>query len=110
MYTPSPSGAVILRLEYGQTCFLFLNSVGTDAQRALLAEQPGAQCDVLQVGGREDALHLALVDAVQPALIVKSGTNDERLEDGAAVLVRTSVVGNIGIVSDGIAYSVRTER
>jgi competence protein ComEC len=106
----SEGGPVVLRLDYGQTCFLLVHDAGDDVERALLAAGPGMQCDVLYVGTRVDAPSALFVEAVRPALIVFSGEGGKNAKDVAAMAVRTSDYGSIEIVSNGERYEVQKWR
>jgi competence protein ComEC len=102
--------AALLRLEYGETCFLLAASAGPDAIRSLVASGADVRCDVLQadaraVSGKGGA---AFVAAVRPALVLLVGKDEDTTEtfDLGAPVVR--VAGQSATVSsDGMRYAVR---
>jgi competence protein ComEC len=112
-------GAVVLRVDYGTTCFLLSASADLSAEQAMVARGEELRCDVLQLGrqGGEGATSLPYLRAVQPALAVVScagqteGAPDERtltrLVEAGATVVRTDESGSIEVVSDGKGYEVR---
>jgi beta-lactamase superfamily II metal-dependent hydrolase len=111
---------LVLRVDYGQTCFLLAGSADLDVERRLLAQGENVRCDVLQVGGHggDGATSPRFLQAVRPALAViscgegnRAGDPDEavlaRLAEHGAIVVRTDEVGSVEVVSDGIGYAVR---
>jgi competence protein ComEC len=112
-------GIVVLRVDYGTTCFLLSASADLSAEQAMVARGEELRCDVLQVGrqGSRDATSLPYLRAVQPALAVVScageteGVPDERaltrLDEAGATVVRTDESGSIEVISDGTSYAVR---
>jgi competence protein ComEC len=114
---------VVVRVDYGQTCFLIAGSAGQRALEAMLARGENVRCDVLQVRSRggEPAAGPVFQDTVRPALIVLSGEQDDRAKSAAsAAAERWSLsgvtalsmgeYGRIEIVSDGAGYDVRVRR
>ena len=113
----SEEDVLVLRIEYGQTCFLLLNGAGGDVERALLAGRQGVRCDVLQTGTRKDTLSAAFLEAVQPALVVLAGDVDagvgetesktlERQRLAGTTIALVGERGSIEVVSDGQEYDV----
>jgi competence protein ComEC len=113
-------GVLVLRVDYGRTCFLLAGNADLDVERSLLARQEHVRCDVLQVGrhGGEGATSPRFLQAVRPALAVissgegnRSGNPDEavlaRLAEHGATVVRTDELGSVEVVSDGLGYRVR---
>ncbi|MFN2157242.1 MAG: ComEC/Rec2 family competence protein [Anaerolineae bacterium] len=112
-------GIVVLRVDYGTTCFLLSASADLPAEQAMVARGEELRCDVLQVSGQgnQNATSLPYLRAVQPALAVVScaseteGTPDERaltrLDEAGATVVRTDESGSIEVISDGTGYEVR---
>jgi competence protein ComEC len=116
-------GPIVLRLEYGRTCFLLTGSADGDVEKAILRRGERVRCDVVHVGrgGREGASTLAFVEAVRPALAVISCGEGSRstcpaeavvrrwTEQGATVL-RTDVHGSVEVISDGTRCEVRVRQ
>lgn len=105
--------SAVLKVEYGQTSFLFMGDAGEAAERDLL-ERGGLRADVLKVGhhGSASASSLAFLKAVRPHLAVISVGKDNdyghpspetlrRLRMAGATILRTDEAGNIVIVSNG---------
>jgi competence protein ComEC len=116
-------GPVVLRVDYGETCFLLAGSADLDVERAMLARDAPVRCDVVQVGkhGGEGATGAFFLHAVRPALAVvscgegnRSGDPEEavlaRLAEHGARVVRTDELGSIEVISDGVGYKVRVRR
>jgi competence protein ComEC len=114
--------ALVLRVDYGATCFLLAGSADLDVERALLARGADVRCDVVQVGeqGGSGATSPRFLEAVHPALAVISceegnGSDPDeavlaRLEAHGATVVRTDEMGSIEVISDGAGYKVRVGR
>jgi competence protein ComEC len=111
---------LVLRMDYGQTCFLLAGSTDVDVEQRLLVQEEHLRCDVLQVGrhGGDGATSSRFLQAVRPALAViscgegnRAGDPDEavmvRLAEYGATVARTDELGSIEVVSDGIEYVVR---
>jgi len=111
---------LVLRVDYGRTCFLLAGSADLDTERHLLVQEERVRCDVLQVGrhGGDEATSPRFLQAVRPALAViscgegnRSDDPDEavlaRLAEHGATVVRTDELGSIEVVSDGMEYVVR---
>jgi len=116
-------GALVLRVDYGETRFLLAGSADVDVERAMLAQGASLHCDVLQVGkhGGEGATSVRFLQAVRPALAVvscgegnRSGDPEEavlaRLAEHGARVARTDELGSIEVISDGVGYKVRVGR
>jgi competence protein ComEC len=112
--------SVVLRVDYGQTCFLLTGSADQEAQVAMLARGENLRCDVLQMGqgGDEGAVTTAFLEAVRPALVVLSDKEDNeagnptgdalgQLNLSGATIVGTGQRGSVEVVSDGVGYDVR---
>ncbi|MDK2882021.1 MAG: competence protein ComEC [Bacillota bacterium] len=105
--------SAVLKLEYGQTSFLFMGDAGEAAEKDLV-EHGGLRADVLKVGhhGSASASSSAFLNVVKPRLAVISVGKDNdyghpspetlrRLRMVGATILRTDEAGNIVIVSDG---------
>ena len=98
---------LVLRLDYGQTCVLFLNGAGAHVERALGVSERDVRCEVLQVGARKEAPSAALLEAVQPASVALSGdvaAKEKALQRwrlAGTTIVSVSGRGSVEFVSDG---------
>jgi competence protein ComEC len=112
--------SVIVRLDYGQTCFLITGGIGYGVQEAVLARDESVRCDVLQMRshGDESVLQAAFLSAVRPALVVLTGEENEQTENrreaegewwarSGATVVHLSEYQRLEIVSDRLSYDVR---
>jgi competence protein ComEC len=115
--------SIVLKLTHGETSFL-LSGDAEDDQEAYLVEEYGAklQSTVLKAGhhGSASSSSGAFLDTVDPeAVIISSGYDNQYGHPADAVLQRladrslpaywTGTHGDIVLVSDGSAVSVRTQ-
>jgi len=117
----------VIRIDYGQTCFLLTGDAERSARMAVVARGEYARCQVLQVGcrGSPEALGAAFPEAVQPAVAIVSCGEDgsveqglpdalaqaiDRLEQQGATVLRTDQRGSVEVISDGVRTRVRVER
>lgn len=115
--------SIVLKLTHGQTSFL-LSGDAEDDQEAYLIEEYGAglQSTVLKTGhhGSSSSSSGGFLDAVDPkAVIISSGYDNQYGHPAEAVLQRlsdrsipaywTGTHGDIVLISDGSAVSVRTQ-
>ncbi|MBN1640531.1 MAG: ComEC/Rec2 family competence protein [Anaerolineae bacterium] len=119
----TPGQPVVLRIDYGRTCFLFAAGAEMATEAAMQARGEDLRCDVLQVAahGREGATTPRFLEAAQPALGViswgKGGRGDgpdpavmARLVGCGATVARTDERGSIEVISDGVRYEVRARK
>jgi competence protein ComEC len=117
------SDSLVLRVDYGQTCFLLAGGVEQGAEAAILARGEHVRCDVLQVGdhGSQQATSPIFLEAVHPALaVISCGEGNraghpaqetvERLTEYGATVVRTDLYGSVEVISDGVGYEVKVGR
>ena len=107
------AGAVVLRLEYGETSFLLAASAGPEALGALAAGGADLRFDVLQLDARAAATRegAAFLAAVRPALLVLvgEGPEGEGVAYAGAPVLRVS--GRpVTVSSDGRGYSISPAR
>jgi competence protein ComEC len=115
--------SIVLKLTHGETSFL-LSGDAEDDQEAYLVEEYGPQLEstVLKAGhhGSSSSSSGGFLDAVNPeAVIVSSGYDNQydhptetvlqRLSDRSIPTYWTGTHGDIVLVSDGTAVSVRTQ-
>jgi beta-lactamase superfamily II metal-dependent hydrolase len=103
--------AYVLRLEYGETCFLLAAGLGSDGLQSLVAHGADLRCDVLQVDARALAAQdsAAFLEAVWPGLVVLTGDPDRAIEVGdlGAPMVRVADRERLTVYSDGTRCAVR---
>ena len=107
--------SVVIRLDYGETSFLFTGDAEEASEEAMLAASPASKfkCDVLKVGhhGSDSSTSTAFLAAADPSLaIIMCGEGNEyghpkpeileRLENAKVKVLRTDLEGSIVICSD----------
>jgi len=116
------AGAVV-RLEYGQTCFLYAASADRRAEEKMLVEGRLGECGVVHVArhGSDKASIQAWLYAVRPVVAAISVGRDQRggvpaqetldrLDALGVVVLRTDERGSIEWTSDGTQFEVVTVR
>ena len=116
-------GCIVLKIEYGETSFLFTADAELGEEQALLAAGGDLRSTVLKVGhhGGETSTSEEFLRAVAPEYAVISvGKNNGyghpsegvlgRLKDAGVELYRTDLQGTVICTSDGKAVTFRTER
>lgn len=106
--------SIVLKLEYGQTSFLFTGDAETGSEQEILAAKYDLKADVLKVGhhGSSGSTSPAFLKAVSPKYAVISvGKNNQyghpdsiilnRLSVYGAEIYRTDESGTIIAISDG---------
>jgi beta-lactamase superfamily II metal-dependent hydrolase len=103
--------AAVLRLEYGETCFLLAASAGPKELEALVKSGADLHCEVLQLDTRTAASKgsTAFIEAVGPAFVVLVGGGDSVIEtvDLAVPAVRLAERRSVAVTSDGMQVVVR---
>jgi len=121
-YTSVNDSGVVVRLEFGETSFLFTGDIERAAENDL-AIRGGIRSNVLSVshhGSRTSTTQIFL-DAVAPNIAVISCGLDnsyghphryviQRLEEAGVHILRTDFDGSIVLVSDGASIGIMTER
>lgn len=107
--------SVVIRLDYGETSFLFTGDAEEFSEEAMLNASPASKfkCDVLKVGhhGSDSSTSEAFLAAADPSLaIIMCGEGNEyghpkpeileRLEKANVNVLRTDLEGSIVICSD----------
>ena len=122
-YSDPNNGSLVLRVDYGETSFLFTGDMEQKAEEDLLASGANVKADVLKAGhhGSPTSSSEAFLKAVGASVAVVSvgEGNDyghpsadvlERLEALGAKVYRTDELGEIIVTSDGKDLTVTTDR
>ena len=113
-YADPNDTSIVLRLDYGQTSFLFTGDMETTAENDMLDYGADVDVDVLKVGhhGSNTSTGYRFLYEVSPAYAVISVGEDNsyghpheeplsRLKDAGCTIFRTDELGTILAVSDG---------
>ena len=122
-YSDSNNGSLVLRVDFGETSFLFTGDMEQKAEADLLESGADVRADVLKVGhhGSPTSSSQAFLEAVAPSIAVISVGEDNdyghpnadvlsRLEALGAELYRTDTQGEIIVRSDGQTLTVTTDK
>ena len=114
-YDNTNDDSLVLRLEYGDTSFLFTGDMTAKAEKDLINDGASLRCDVLKVGhhGSSGSSCYQFLYEAQPGIGVIScekgnsyGHPHEetlsRLDDADVTVYRTDLEGSIVIFSDGM--------
>lgn len=124
---PDPNNtSIVLKVEYGDTAFLFTGDMETNAENDMLDYWEGQMdltCDVLKVGhhGSNTSTGYRFLNAVNPAYgVISVGKDNDyghpheeplsRLKQAGVVLLRTDELGHIIATSDGNDISFTWEK
>lgn len=115
--------SIVLRVQYGQTAFLFTGDAEREAEQTILNSGADLSATVLKVGhhGSETSTTYPFLREIMPAYAVISvgeGNSYDhptdavlsRLRDAGVKVYRTDLQGDIKIVSDGTNVTVSTQR
>ena len=110
----SNNNSVVVRLDYGDTSFLFTGDAESKEEKDIIAANEDLYCDVLSVGhhGSASSTSWDFLEAVLPEYaVISCGVNNsyghpdpdtiEKLESIEAQIFRTDLQGNIIAISDG---------
>lgn len=116
-YAEANNTSIVLRVDYGETVFLFTGDMETDAENDMLDYWEGRldwQADVLKVGhhGSNTSTGYRFLNAVNPAYgVISVGKGNDyghphkeplsRLRQAGVTILRTDELGAIQAVSDG---------
>lgn len=122
-YELSGNSSLVLRIEYGETSFLFTGDAELSDEKEILEHNPKLKSTVLKVGhhGSGTSTSVSFLDSVAPeyAVITVGGDNSyghpaeavlERLREAGVRLYRTDMQGLIECRSDGKALSFTVEK
>ena len=106
--------SIVVRLDHGETSFIFTGDAEAGSERAMLASGQNLRADVIKIGhhGSRTSTTEAFLDAVMPvaAVISVGGGNRfghphndvlSRLNERGIAVYRTDLMGSIFMASDG---------
>jgi competence protein ComEC len=115
--------SIILRLDYGQTSFLFTGDASKEVERELLQFHELLDVDVLKVGhhGSDTSTSTEFISATSPEFALISAGRDnsyghpddevlDRLKSANVRIFRTDAHGTVRLVSDGQSISEKPLR
>ncbi len=122
-YDETNDTSIVLRVDYGETSFLFTGDMEKAAEEDLLAAGCDLDVDVLKVGhhGSETSSSYVFLREVMPEYAVISVGADNsyghphdeamsRLRDAQTTVYRTDEQGTVVAFSDGVKISFTTEK
>ena len=122
-YDDTNNTSIVLRVDFGETSFLFTGDMERDAEADLLSDGCDVSCTVLKVGhhGSSTSTSYPFLRAAMPEYAVISVGEDNsyghpheetlsRLYDAGCTVYRTDRLGTVVAVSDGTDVSFLTER
>lgn len=122
-YADTNNTSIVLRIDYGETSFLFTGDMETEAEQDLIDSGANLDADVLKVGhhGSETSSSYVFLREVMPQYAVisvgegnsyghPSETVLSRLRDADAEVYRTDLQGTIVAESDGSTVTFHTEK
>ena len=122
-YEDNNESSVVLRIDYGETSFLFTGDIGLEAEDELVESGADLSATVLKVahhGSRGSSGYVFLRAAAPQYGVISVGTDNSyghpteqalsRLRDADVQLYRTDLQGTVTAVSDGKTVTFTTER
>lgn len=114
--------SIVLKIQYGETAFLFTGDAGRDAERVILDSKANLLATVLSVGhhGSESSTTYPFLREIMPKYaIISVGDNNyghpteavlSRLRDAGVDVFRTDLQGDIQCISDGRNITIKVEK
>jgi len=114
--------SIALSVKAGRINYLFMADAGLTAEHQILKRYPNLDCTILKVGhhGSSGSTGKEFLYQIRPCeAIISVGENTyghpneevlKRLKDVRARLYRTDQYGTITITTDGVIYTIQTER
>ena len=124
-YTETNDTSIVIRMEYGNTSFMFTGDAEETSEKDILAAGYNVQADVLKVGhhGSSTSTSYLWLRQVNPKYAVISCNRTDmpkyghpheatlsKLRDADVTVYRTDMQGTITCVSDGENLEFKTER
>ncbi|MBR5129480.1 MAG: MBL fold metallo-hydrolase [Firmicutes bacterium] len=114
--------SIVLKIQYGETAFLFTGDAGRDAERVILDSKANLLATVLSVGhhGSESSTTYPFLREIMPKYtIISVGDNNyghpteavlSRLRDAGVDVFRTDLQGDIQCITDGRNITIKVEK
>jgi len=115
--------SIVLRIVYNQVSFLLMGDAGFEAENSIMAAGYDLKSTILKVGhhGSSSATGQAFLNAVHPSVqIIEVGAGNDyghptqqtlaALQQAGSATYRTDLDGNIVVTTDGVSYTVSTQR
>jgi competence protein ComEC len=115
--------SIVLEVTYGKVSFLLMGDAGKEAESSLISSSYDLKSDILKVGhhGSSSATSTAFLNDVKPAIsIIEVGASNDyvhptqqtlnALQGVGSTVYRTDTSGNIIITTDGLTYSITTQK
>jgi competence protein ComEC len=115
--------SIVLKVTYNKVSFLFMGDAGFEAENSLISLGYDLKSDVLKVGhhGSSSASSSAFLAKVKPAIsIIEVGAGNDyghptkktlkALQSTGSKIYRTDTNGSIVITTDGLSYSLITQK
>lgn len=122
-YGDNNENSIVLRIDYGETSFLFTGDIGLEAEDELVESGAALRATVLKVGhhGSAGSSGYVFLREVMPEYgVISVGADNSyghptdaalsRLRDAEVTLYRTDLQGTVTVTSDGKTVSFTTER
>ena len=122
-YDDPNNTSIVLRVDYGETSFLFTGDMERTAEEDLLDDGAALEADVLKAGhhGSDTSSSYPFLRAVDPeAVVISVGADNSynhpgedalsRFRDLGAAVYRTDLQGDVVVTSDGAEITFSTER
>jgi len=119
LFSDANNNSIVLRLDYGDTVFLFSGDAEKEAEANMLAAEGVLWAQILKVGhhGSKTASSIEFLKKVDPDIaIISCGTGNSyghphditlnNLSSLGITIYRTDISGDIIVESDGLTYSV----
>jgi len=115
--------SIVLKITYNQVSFLLMGDAGFEAENSIMAAGYNLKSTILKVGhhGSSSATGQAFLNEVKPAVqIIEVGAGNDyghptqqtlaALQQTGSATYRTDLDGNIVVSTDGVGYTVSTQR
>jgi len=115
--------SIVLKITYNLVSFLLMGDAGFDAENSIIVAGYDLKSTILKVGhhGSSSATGQAFLNAVQPAVsIIEVGAGNDyghptqqtlgALQRAGSATYWTDLDGNIVVTTDGVSYTVSTQK
>lgn len=115
--------SIVLKITYNKISFLLMGDAGLEAENSLLPSGTNLKSDILKVGhhGSNSASSSEFLAKVRPAIsVIEVGKGNSyghptpktlsALQNVGSAIYRTDLDGDITVVTNGITYSVTTQK